>query len=92
MKTAKHSLKKNHHRTPIYLFFYFVLSEDTWRLGFGIFFAYILAPSILATQEVHYTGKILIYFMLICVGWWLFGYPARRITRVLMGFIRKGCE
>jgi hypothetical protein len=28
--------------------------------------------------------------MLICIGWLLFGYPARRITRVLMGFIRKG--
>jgi hypothetical protein len=90
MKTTKHSLKKNHSRTPIYILFYLVLSEDTWRLGFGIFFAYILTPSILTTREVNYTGKILVYFMLICIGWWLFGYPARKITRVLMGFIRKG--
>ena len=92
MKATKHPLKKNHYRTPIYILFYLVLSEDTWRLGFGIFFAYILAPSILATREVHFTAKILVYFMLICIGWWLFGYPARRITRVLMRFIRKGYE
>ena len=71
------------------MFFYLIFSEDAWRIGFGIVFAYVLAPSIMATRELQLGGTILVYLMLISIGWWLFGFPARKITRFLMIWIRN---
>lgn len=81
--------KKKHPLTPLYIFSYLILTEDVWRIAFGVLFACILAPSVLATRQVEITGTILIYVMLICIGWWLSGYPAKKITRTLMAWIRK---
>lgn len=88
MKNNKRSIK-NKPFTPAYVLFYLIFSEDTWRLGFGGLFAYIFAPSVLATREVQLGGIVLVYLMLICIGWWAFAYPAKKITQILMTWIRK---
>lgn len=75
--------------TPIYILSYLVLSEDVWRLAFGGVFAYILAPSVLATRQMEMAGAVLVYVMLICIGWWIAGYPAKIITQAMMRWLRK---
>jgi hypothetical protein len=74
---------------PVYVFFYLILLEDTWRIVFGIIFAYFIAPSVLATRQIQSIGTIFIYLMLISIGWWIFAIPAKKITRFLMTWIHK---
>ena len=91
MKTKKNSgiSQRKHPITPIYILSYLLMSEDVWRVVFGGVFAYILAPSVLATRQMETAGIVLIYVMLICIGWWIAGYPSKKLTQVMMSWVRK---
>jgi hypothetical protein len=73
----------------LYYFFYVLFFKDTWRIIFGCLFAYLLAPKILK-PELGEAGQILIWVMLMCIGWSLSGYPSRLITDFLKKIITRG--
>ena len=83
------SSQKRRAITPIYILSYLLLSEDVWRLAFGGLFAYILAPSVLATRPMEAAGVMLVYIMLVSIGWWAAGYPAKKITQTMMQWLRN---
>jgi len=74
--------------TPAYILFFILFSPDTWRIIAGIVFSWLLTPRI-APPNLGVLGIGMIYVMLACIGYSVFSWPARQISRLLQKWILK---
>jgi hypothetical protein len=75
--------------TPAYVFFCILFSEDTWRIAFGLASSFFLAPRLMAERHFGMAGETMLYLMLTVVGWWIFAYPAKKITGFLKQWVHR---
>jgi hypothetical protein len=68
--------------TPSYFLFYFLFSEDTWRMAVGIVSAVILAPYL---QRFDHTGigRYVMFITVVVIGWAVSKAPGQWIVRQL---------
>ena len=75
--------------TPAYAFFYVLFLPDTYRLTIGLLGAWLLAPSVIASQPMSFPGKVMIWIMLIAIGYAATGGIANRVVRAMKKFVLK---
>jgi hypothetical protein len=75
--------------TPVYILFYILLSEDSWRILFGLASSFFLAPRLLVDKNFGIWGETMAYFMLMVIGWCIFAYPAKKITGFLKQWVHR---
>jgi hypothetical protein len=68
--------------TPAYLFFYFLFSEDTWRIAIGVALAVISAPYLLPLDHTG-VGRYVMFITAFVIGWALSKVPSQWIIRQL---------
>ena len=72
-----------------YIFFYLLFSDDTWRILAGFIMAVILGPMITQGRNLSQGGEVMIWLMIMAIGWSISGWPARKITGVLKKAVKK---
>lgn len=72
-----------------YILFYLILSEDTWRIATGFIFAAIFGPKIADTADISIAGEVMLWLMLLAIGWGVAGWPARKITEKLRKAVKR---
>jgi hypothetical protein len=73
-------------KTPTYFVFYLLFSPDTWRLLMGFIAAVLLVPGIVP-PDMKTPGRIMLYVMVLAIGWAVTGKPATWITAALRRFL-----
>jgi hypothetical protein len=67
----------------LYYFFYLLFSVDTWRILIGCALAAIVAPMLTAERHLALPGRVVVWFMLLAIGYAAGNHPARFISRTL---------
>lgn len=75
--------------TPSYLFFYLLLADDTWRIAAGFVMAVWLGPLLTRGRHLNPTAEVLVWLMIMAIGWSLAGWPARKITGLLKRAVKQ---
>jgi hypothetical protein len=73
-------------KTPTYYVFYLLFSQDTWRLLAGFIAALLLVPNI-APADIGRPGRIMLYVMVLAIGWAATAKPAQWITTALKKYL-----
>ncbi|MDJ0780521.1 MAG: hypothetical protein QNJ22_01050 [Desulfosarcinaceae bacterium] len=76
-------------RTPSYIFFYLLLSADTWRVLIGVIIAVALTPRLAEEQALGRGAAAVLALMLVAVGWWISAWPMNKWTALLRNWIRS---
>lgn len=79
----------NRRLTFTYLFFYLLLSQDTWRIFFGFVMAVVLGPMLTQGRDLSQTGEVVVWLMVMAIGWSVTAWPAGKITAVLQRAIKR---
>ncbi len=66
--------------TPAYVVFYILFSPDTWRILIGTGLAFLLAPKIIAPRELSPAGEVMVWVMIITIGWAVSAIPGKKIA------------
>jgi TPP-dependent 2-oxoacid decarboxylase len=66
--------------TPAYVVFYVLFSPDTWRILIGIGLAFFLAPQIIQSREISPAGQVMVWGMIITIGWAVFAILGKKIA------------
>lgn len=82
MTTPNDPAPKKKRITPVYLFFYLLLSDDTWRVVIGITLAVILAPYLLPLDHTG-MGRYVMFITAVVIGWAVSKVPSQWIVRQL---------
>lgn len=69
--------------TASYLFFYLLFSDDTWRLAAGFACAVVLGPMATRDRDMSQSAEVMVWLMIMAIGWSLTAWPARKITAAL---------
>ncbi|MDL2274929.1 hypothetical protein LJC22_02240 [Desulfosarcina sp. OttesenSCG-928-G10] len=78
--------------TPSYLFFYVLLSEDTWRILAGFILAVCAGPGLAKGQNLAPAAEAMVWVMLLAIGWAISAWPARKISAALQRAIRSAAR
>lgn len=70
----------------LYYFFYVLFSVDTWRVLIGLAMALIFGPRLTAGRGLGAAGEIVVWAMILAIGYAAGQYPARFISRGLRKF------
>lgn len=73
-------------KTPTYFVFYLLFSPDTWQLLAGFVAAVLLVPKI-APTDIGTPGRIMLYVMVLAIGWAATAKPAQWITAALKKYL-----
>ena len=82
-------MKKKHPLTFSYVVFYLLLSEDTWRIAAGFVCAVLLGPLATQGRGLQRPAEIMVWIMILALGWSITAWPARKITSALKRAIQK---
>ncbi len=74
--------------TPVYILFFILFSPDTWRIIAGVVFAWILTP-LVVRPDMGSMAVGMLGVMLTCIGYVLFAWPAKKVSRILQKLILK---
>ena len=66
--------------SPAYVIFYIIFLPDTYRVLFGLTAAWLLAPSVIASQPLTFPGKAMIWIMLVTIGYAVTGVIGNKIA------------
>jgi hypothetical protein len=69
--------------TASYLFFYLLFSDDTWRLAAGFVAAVFLGPLATRGRDMSQAAEVMVWLMIMAIGWSVTAWPARKITAAL---------
>jgi hypothetical protein len=75
--------------TISYLFFYLLFSEDTWRIAAGCVCALFLGPLLTQGRNLSQGGEVMVWLMILAIGWSLTAWPAKKITAALRRAVRR---
>jgi hypothetical protein len=75
--------------TVSYVFFYLLFSEDTWRIGAGFVCAVFLGPLLTQGRNLSQAGEVMVWLMILAIGWSVTAWPAKRITAALQRAIKR---
>lgn len=75
-----------------YILFYLLLSKDSWRIATGFVLAVILGPLITQGRNIGTAGEVMVWLMVMAIGWSIAAWPARKITAILQRAIRQASK
>ena len=75
--------------TISYLFFYLLFSEDTWRVAAGFVCAVFLGPLVTEGRNLSQAGEVMVWLMIMAIGWSLSAWPAKKITHTLQRAVKR---
>ncbi len=75
-----------------YLFFYLLLSPDTWRILIGFVAAVVLGPRLTQARNFSQTGEVMIWLMIMAIGWTVTAWPAKKITSALQRAVKRAAR
>jgi hypothetical protein len=78
--------------TASYIFFYLLLSDDTWRIAAGFIAAVWLGPTVTQGREMSQGAAALVWLMIMAIGWSLSAWPARKITDALKRAVKRASK
>jgi hypothetical protein len=76
----------NRPQNGLYYFFYVLFSVDTWRILIGFTLAVIFGPRLTAGRGLGTAGEIVVWVMVLAIGYAASQYPARFISKGLRKF------
>ena len=75
--------------TVSYLFFFLLLSDDTWRIAAGFVCAVFLGPMVTQGRNLSQGGEAVVWMMIMAIGWSVTGWPAKKITAALQRGVKR---
>jgi hypothetical protein len=78
--------------TVSYLFFFLLLSDDTWRIAAGFACALFLGPMVTQGRNLSHGGEAMVWLMLLAIGWSVTGWPAKKITAALQRAVKRASK
>ena len=72
-----------------YIMFYLLFSEDTWRIAAGFVCAVLLGPLVTQGRSLGRAGEIMVWLMIMAIGWSVSAWPARKITGALQRAVKR---
>ncbi len=75
--------------TVSYIFFYLLLSEDTWRIAAGFVCAVFFGPLVTRDRDLSQSGEVMVWLMIMAVGWSVTAWPAKKITNALRRAVKR---
>ena len=75
--------------TVSYIFFYLLLSDDTWRIAAGFVFAVVLGPLVTQGKNLGRGGEVMVWLMIMAIGWSVTAWPAKKITAFLQRAVKQ---
>jgi hypothetical protein len=78
--------------TPSYIFFYLLFSEDTWRIAAGFLCALFLGPLLTRGRNLSQGGEVMVWLMILAIGWSVTAWPAKKITGALQRAVKRASK
>ena len=75
-----------------YIFFYLLFSEDTWRIAAGFVIAVFVGPLVTQGRNLSQGGEVMVWLMIMAIGWSVTAWPARKITGALQRAIKRASK
>jgi len=75
--------------TISYIFFYLLFSEDTWRIAAGFVCAVFLGPLLTQGRNLSQAGDVMVWLMILAIGWSVTAWPAKKITAALQRAVKR---
>jgi hypothetical protein len=75
--------------TASYIFFYLLFSDDTWRIAAGFIGAVVLGPMATRGRGLSPGAEVLVWLMIMAIGWSVTAWPARKITEALKRAVKR---
>ncbi|MBC2713468.1 MAG: hypothetical protein HGJ94_21450 [Desulfosarcina sp.] len=78
--------------TVSYILFYLLFSDDTWRIVAGFVCAVFLGPLVTQGRNLSQGGKVMVWLMIIAIGWSVTAWPAKKITGALQRAVKRASK
>jgi hypothetical protein len=75
--------------TASYFVFYLLFSDDFWRIGAGFILALILGPLVTQGRSLSRVGEVMVWLMIMAIGWSVTAWPAKTITASLRRAVKR---
>ena len=75
--------------TVSYIFFYLLFSDDTWRIAAGLVCAIFLGPLLTQGRNLSQGGEVMVWLMILAIGWSVTAWPAKKITGALQRAVKR---
>ena len=75
-----------------YIFFYLLFSDDTWRIAAGFVCAVFLGPLVTQGRNLSRGGEVMVWLMIMAIGWSVTAWPAKKITGVLQRAVKRASK
>lgn len=75
-----------------YIFFFLLFSEDTWRIAAGFIFAVFLGPLVTQGRDLSQGGQVMVWLMILAIGWSVTAWPAKKITGALKRTVKRASK
>ena len=78
--------------TVSYILFYLLLSDDTWRIAAGFLCAFFLGPLVTQGRNLNQGGEVIVWLMIMAIGWSVTAWPAKKITGALQRAVKRASK
>ena len=75
--------------TVSYIFFYLLFSDDAWRIAAGLVCAIFLGPLLTQGRNLSQGGEVMVWLMMLAIGWSVTAWPAKKITGALRRAVKR---
>ena len=75
--------------TVSYIFFYLLFSDDAWRIAAGLVCAIFLGPLLSQGRNLSQGGEVMVWLMILAIGWSVTAWPAKKITGALQRAVKR---
>ena len=72
-----------------YIFFYLLFSDDAWRIAAGLVCALFLGPMLTQGRNLSQGGEVMVWLMILAIGWSVTAWPAKQITGALQRAVKR---
>ena len=78
--------------TVSYIFFYLLFSDDAWRIAAGLVCALFLGPMLTQGRNLSQGGEVMVWLMILAIGWSVTAWPAKKITGALQRALKRAAK
>ena len=78
--------------TVSYIFFYLLFSDDAWRIVTGLVCALFLGPLLTQGRNLSQGGEVMVWLMILAIGWSVTAWPAKKITGALQRAVKRAAK
>ena len=78
--------------TVSYIFFYLLFSDDAWRIAAGFVCALFLGPLLTQGRNLNQGGEVMVWLMILAIGWSVTAWPAKKITGALQRAVKRAAK